>query len=178
MTYKTITCEVADGILTLTLNRPEILNAFNRDMLSEMLEVFDRADEDETVHALEKERGSLVRHGHEMHERHQQRDPEVGHAEHSLAARVPHELSVLGEVPRVAHGDHRVVPEREHPDAVLDEARPQHVADTDRRENQKRGGARRELEYARALTVARRGFRGNRLRSTPVVGRRSRRSTR
>jgi enoyl-CoA hydratase/carnithine racemase len=52
MSFKTITCDVAEGILTLTLNRPEILNAFNQEMLGEMLEVLDRADEDDEVRAI------------------------------------------------------------------------------------------------------------------------------
>jgi enoyl-CoA hydratase/carnithine racemase len=52
MSFKTITCEVEDGIFTLTLNRPEILNAFNRDMLDEMLEAFDQADADDDVRAI------------------------------------------------------------------------------------------------------------------------------
>lgn len=52
MSFKTISCDVADGILTLTLARPEILNAFNPEMLGEMLEAFDRADEDDEVRAI------------------------------------------------------------------------------------------------------------------------------
>ena len=52
MSYNTILYEVADGILTITLNRPEVLNAFNRDMLEEMLDAFDRADADDSVKAI------------------------------------------------------------------------------------------------------------------------------
>ncbi len=52
MSYKTILYDVEDGILTLTLNRPEILNAFNRDMLQEMVDAFDRADADDNVRAI------------------------------------------------------------------------------------------------------------------------------
>jgi len=52
MNFKTIACEVKDGIFTLTLNRPEILNAFNRDMLDEMIEAFDQADADDAVRAI------------------------------------------------------------------------------------------------------------------------------
>ena len=52
MTFNTITREVEDGILTLTLNRPEILNAFNREMLEEMITVFDEADADDDVRAI------------------------------------------------------------------------------------------------------------------------------
>jgi enoyl-CoA hydratase/carnithine racemase len=52
MSFETISCEVEDGILTLTLNRPEILNAFNNQMLEEMLTAFDSADADDTVRAI------------------------------------------------------------------------------------------------------------------------------
>lgn len=52
MSYNTIIYEVSDSILTLTLNRPEILNAFNREMLGEMLDAFDRADADDDVRAI------------------------------------------------------------------------------------------------------------------------------
>ncbi|MCZ6459093.1 MAG: crotonase/enoyl-CoA hydratase family protein [Gammaproteobacteria bacterium] len=52
MSYNTIIYEVEDRILTLTLNRPEILNAFNREMLSEMVDAFDRADADDEVRVI------------------------------------------------------------------------------------------------------------------------------
>jgi len=52
MSYNTIIYDVADGILTLTLNRPEALNAFNREMLQEMLDACDRADADDDVRAV------------------------------------------------------------------------------------------------------------------------------
>ncbi|RMF06150.1 MAG: enoyl-CoA hydratase [Alphaproteobacteria bacterium] len=52
MSFETITTEISDGILTLTLNRPEILNAFNRTMLSEMLQALDQADANDDVRAI------------------------------------------------------------------------------------------------------------------------------
>lgn len=52
MSYSTIQYDVEDGILTLTLHRPEKLNAFTRDMLSEMLDAFDRADADDDVRCI------------------------------------------------------------------------------------------------------------------------------
>ena len=52
MSYNTILYEVEDGILTLTLNRPESLNAFNREMLTEMLDACDRADADDDIKAI------------------------------------------------------------------------------------------------------------------------------
>ncbi|HEY5646489.1 MAG TPA: crotonase/enoyl-CoA hydratase family protein, partial [Pseudomonadales bacterium] len=40
------------GVLTLTLNRPEILNAFNQTMMSEMIAAFDEADANDDVRAI------------------------------------------------------------------------------------------------------------------------------
>jgi enoyl-CoA hydratase/carnithine racemase len=52
MAYETITTEVAEQILTLTLNRPDKLNAFNATMQRELIEAFDRADQDDEVRAI------------------------------------------------------------------------------------------------------------------------------
>ena len=52
MSYNTILYEVNDGVLTLTLNRPERLNAYNREMQGEMIDAFDRADADDDVRAI------------------------------------------------------------------------------------------------------------------------------
>ncbi len=52
MSYNAITYDVEDGILTLTLNRPEKLNAFTGEMLAEMIDAFDRADADDEVRAI------------------------------------------------------------------------------------------------------------------------------
>jgi enoyl-CoA hydratase/carnithine racemase len=43
---------VEDGVLTITLNRPEKHNAFTPRMLLEMIEAFDRADADDNVRAV------------------------------------------------------------------------------------------------------------------------------
>ena len=52
MEYKTIIYEVEDNVLTLTLNRPERLNAFDREMQAEMIDALDRADADDEVRAI------------------------------------------------------------------------------------------------------------------------------
>lgn len=52
MSYNTIRYDVEDGVLTLTLHRPEKLNAFTREMLSEMIDAFDRADADDDVRCI------------------------------------------------------------------------------------------------------------------------------
>ena len=52
MDYQEIIYEVEDQILTITLNRPEKLNAFTRTMLDELLDSLDRADADDDVRAI------------------------------------------------------------------------------------------------------------------------------
>ena len=52
MAYETIKYEVADNILTLTLNRPDKLNAFTGQMMFEMIDAFDKADADDNVRAI------------------------------------------------------------------------------------------------------------------------------
>jgi len=51
-TYNTILYDVEDGVLTLTLNRPEKMNAFTGEMMVEMIDAFDRADADDNVRAI------------------------------------------------------------------------------------------------------------------------------
>jgi enoyl-CoA hydratase/carnithine racemase len=52
MDYEQITYRVEDGILTLTLNRPDKLNAFTPTMLRELLDAIDRADADDDVRVV------------------------------------------------------------------------------------------------------------------------------
>ena len=52
MAYEQILYEVADGILTITLNRPEKLNAFTGQMMNEMIDAFDKADADDNIRAI------------------------------------------------------------------------------------------------------------------------------
>src|SRR3974390_3318081 len=52
MPYQTILYEVAEQILTITLNRPDKLNAFNATMQRELIEAFDAADQDDNVRAI------------------------------------------------------------------------------------------------------------------------------
>ena len=52
MNYSTLDYAVADGILTLTLNRPEQLNAFTVEMANELVHAFQRASEDDAVKAI------------------------------------------------------------------------------------------------------------------------------
>ena len=52
MAYETILYEVSENILTITLNRPDKLNAFTIAMLNELLDAFDRADADDEVLSL------------------------------------------------------------------------------------------------------------------------------
>lgn len=52
MPYRQIETGVKDGILTLTLNRPEKLNAFTATMMNEMIEVFTKVNGDDDVRAV------------------------------------------------------------------------------------------------------------------------------
>ena len=52
MTYTTIITDIADGIMTLTLNRPERLNAFTGIMLRELIDALDSADADDAVRGI------------------------------------------------------------------------------------------------------------------------------
>jgi enoyl-CoA hydratase/carnithine racemase len=52
MPYETIRYEIAEQILTITLSRPEKLNAFNATMQRELIEAFDAADRDDNIRAI------------------------------------------------------------------------------------------------------------------------------
>mgnify|MGYP001146933023 FL=1 len=52
MAYETIKYDIADQILTITLNRPDKLNAFNMTMMNELIDAFDKADADDNVRAI------------------------------------------------------------------------------------------------------------------------------
>src|SRR6476469_6148267 len=45
MSYKTLLVESADNVITVTLNRPEVHNAFNDDLIAEAIEVFSNVPE-------------------------------------------------------------------------------------------------------------------------------------
>jgi enoyl-CoA hydratase/carnithine racemase len=50
--FETLLYAVEDGIATITLNRPEKLNAFTTRMMKELIEVFDITDGDDAVKAV------------------------------------------------------------------------------------------------------------------------------
>ena len=50
--FEQITTELADGVFTITLNRPDRLNAFTATMASELHAAFDQADADDDVRAV------------------------------------------------------------------------------------------------------------------------------
>jgi len=52
MNYEAITYAVTDRVLTVTLNRPDKLNAFTAQMCIELLDAFDQADADDDVRAV------------------------------------------------------------------------------------------------------------------------------
>ena len=52
MAYETILTETADGVLTITLNRPDVLNAVTDTMLKELQEILRSAERDAAVRCL------------------------------------------------------------------------------------------------------------------------------
>src|SRR3954467_8578639 len=52
MDFETLRYDLADGVLTITLHRPERLNAFTATMARELMEAFDRIDADDDVRAV------------------------------------------------------------------------------------------------------------------------------
>ncbi len=52
MDFETILYDIEDGVLTITLNRPDRLNAFNTTMMQEMIAALDAADADDAVRAI------------------------------------------------------------------------------------------------------------------------------
>ncbi|MEQ8828143.1 MAG: enoyl-CoA hydratase-related protein, partial [Parvibaculum sp.] len=52
MDYEHIIYAVEDGILTITLNRPDKLNAFTEQMRTEIMDALDKADADDDVRAI------------------------------------------------------------------------------------------------------------------------------
>jgi enoyl-CoA hydratase/carnithine racemase len=52
VTYEQIDYSVSDRVLTITLDRPDRLNAFTDQMCNELIDAFDRADADDGVRAI------------------------------------------------------------------------------------------------------------------------------
>lgn len=52
MSFETILYDVEDNILTITLNRPDKLNAFNGPMCRELIQAFDMSDADDDVRVV------------------------------------------------------------------------------------------------------------------------------
>ena len=52
MEFETLLTELQDGMLTITLNRPDRLNAYNHQMFLDFMACFDRSDADDDVRAI------------------------------------------------------------------------------------------------------------------------------
>jgi enoyl-CoA hydratase/carnithine racemase len=52
MSYETLLYDVSEHVLTITLNRPDRLNAFTGTMMNELIAAFDAADADDDVRAI------------------------------------------------------------------------------------------------------------------------------
>ena len=49
--FETLAYDLTDGVATVTLNRPDKLNAFNTQMMKDLIAVFDVTDADDDVRA-------------------------------------------------------------------------------------------------------------------------------
>lgn len=52
MTYETLILKKEDGVATITLNRPDKLNAWSAQLINEVIKVVDELDQDDTVRAV------------------------------------------------------------------------------------------------------------------------------
>jgi len=52
LAYEQITTRIEDGVMVLTMNRPDRLNAFTGTMMTEMISAFDEADANDDVRAI------------------------------------------------------------------------------------------------------------------------------
>ncbi|SVE36477.1 uncharacterized protein METZ01_LOCUS489331, partial [marine metagenome] len=52
MEFETILYEIKDKVLTITLNRPERLNAFTGQMMDDLIEAFDKAGKDDDIRVI------------------------------------------------------------------------------------------------------------------------------
>lgn len=50
--FETLLLDVADGVATITLNRPDKMNAFTGQMMSDLIAAFDATDADDSVRAV------------------------------------------------------------------------------------------------------------------------------
>ena len=50
--YKDILYEVTDGVIHVTINRPEVYNAFRNQTLEELIDALRRADEEKSANVM------------------------------------------------------------------------------------------------------------------------------
>ena len=89
MSYETLETSREDGVLTVTLNRPERLNALTVQMLEELLRALDEIDADDDVRAVivtGAGRALLRRRRSRRRRRHLRHQPRRGAASTATAA--------------------------------------------------------------------------------------------
>jgi enoyl-CoA hydratase/carnithine racemase len=52
MPYETILTDISENLFTITINRPDKLNALNTQMIHDLIDAFDKADADDAVRAI------------------------------------------------------------------------------------------------------------------------------
>lgn len=52
MSYETIILAIADGVATLTMNRPDTLNALNKQLIKDMTAALDKIEADDDIRCL------------------------------------------------------------------------------------------------------------------------------
>ena len=52
MAYETLLTDLQDGVMTVTLNRPDKLNAFNQTMSRELIDFFTSANANDEIRAI------------------------------------------------------------------------------------------------------------------------------
>jgi methylglutaconyl-CoA hydratase len=65
--YKTLLAEEAGGVLTVTLNRPDVHNAFNDEMIAEAIDVFTRAGDSKARAVILRGAGASFCAGADLH---------------------------------------------------------------------------------------------------------------
>ena len=113
MGYETIRYEVEGAVATITMNRPEVANAQNTELIDELDAAFDRADADDDVRVVVLAgAGKHFSSGHDLKALVGTGEPDkwrlhAGDARGKVPPRAGHVLRPLQADPRLPQADHR-----------------------------------------------------------------------